>query len=131
MQGGVTHVVIVACPHPLSCCIYTSLIPCLAAYTLHLFLYFLALSSLHLQHFNGNVLLSCFTGFSVYRKSCMPCYGLPTAPFRRSVLFNMLRLCIGVSAQSIASARIDLCAQNKNGVQQGGSTVGVALSCAF
>ena len=50
----------------------------------------------------------------------MPYYGLITAPFRRSVLFNMLRLCIGVSAQSIASARIDLRAQNKNGVQQGG-----------
>ena len=24
-----------------------------------------------------------------------------------------------------------ICAQNKNGVQQGGSTVGVALSCTF
>ena len=30
---GVMHVIIVACPHPhLSCCIYTALIPCLAAY---------------------------------------------------------------------------------------------------
>ena len=32
-RDGVTHVIIVACPHPLSCCIYISLIPCLAAYT--------------------------------------------------------------------------------------------------
>ena len=31
---GVTHVIIVACPHPLSCCIYTALISCLAAYIL-------------------------------------------------------------------------------------------------
>ena len=31
---GVTHVIIVACPHPLSCCIYIALIPCLAAYIL-------------------------------------------------------------------------------------------------
>ena len=29
----------------------------------------------------------------------------------------------------IVSAQI--CAQNKNGIQKGGSTVGVALSCAF
>ena len=48
---AVTHVIIVACPHPLSCCtftalipcLYIALIPCLAAYILHLFLYFLAL----------------------------------------------------------------------------------------
>ena len=32
---GVTHVIIVACPHLLSCCIYIALIPCLAAYILH------------------------------------------------------------------------------------------------
>ena len=33
---GVTHVTIVACPHPLqlSCCIYTALVPCLVANTL-------------------------------------------------------------------------------------------------
>ena len=37
----------VACPHLLSCCIHITLIPCLAAYILHLLLYFLALSSLH------------------------------------------------------------------------------------
>ena len=32
-----------------------ALIPCFAAYILHLFLYFLALSSLDPLHFNGNV----------------------------------------------------------------------------
>ena len=36
LGGGGMHVIIVACPHLLSCCII-----------LHLFLYFLALSSLH------------------------------------------------------------------------------------
>ena len=29
---GVTRVIFVACPHPLSCCIYTALVLCLAAY---------------------------------------------------------------------------------------------------
>ena len=56
-----------------------ALIPCLAAYTLHCHPYIL-------QHFN-NVLLSCFT---VYRKSRMPYYGLITASFRSSALYNML-----------------------------------------
>ena len=39
-----------------------ALIPCLAAYILHLFLYFLALSS---QHFNGNVFTPLFHWFFV------------------------------------------------------------------
>ena len=54
---GVTRVIIVAYPHPLFCRIYLSfglhilllcaLNPCVAAYILLLFLYFLALSSIH------------------------------------------------------------------------------------
>ena len=59
----------VYCPHPLSCCIYAAFIPCLAAYILHLFLYFLALSSLH---FNGNVFTLLYHWFSLYRNSRMP-----------------------------------------------------------
>ena len=51
----ITHVSIVACPHPLSWCTYTALIPYLAAYMLHLFSNILALSSLHPSTFNGNV----------------------------------------------------------------------------
>ena len=39
--------------------IYTALIPCLAAYILHLFSYIWALSFLHPSTFNGNVLLPC------------------------------------------------------------------------
>ena len=39
------------CPHPLSCCIYTALIPCVAAYILHLFLYFLHRHPYIFQHF--------------------------------------------------------------------------------
>ena len=79
--GRVTYVMFVACPHPclatyilLSCCIYTALIPCLAAHILHLFLYFWHCHPYILQHFNGNVLLSCFTGFLLYRNSCMAYY---------------------------------------------------------
>ena len=49
---------------PLSCCIYTY--PCLAAYILHLFSYFLVLSFLHPSTFNGNVLLPCFTASSLW-----------------------------------------------------------------
>ena len=52
MQGGVTHVTTVACPHPLSCCIYTALIHFVTAYILHLFLYSRP------QHFNENVFFS-------------------------------------------------------------------------
>ena len=83
---GVTHVIIVACPHPLSCCIYTALIPCLAAYNytaliplccctyiLHLFLYFLALSSLHPSTFYKKCLVNkgCREGYAGYC-CCMP-----------------------------------------------------------
>ena len=57
---GVTHVSIVACPHPLSCCIYAALIPCLDVYILYLFSYFLALSSLHPSTFNGNVFIPLY-----------------------------------------------------------------------
>ena len=59
---GVTHVISVAC------CIYTALIPYLAEYMLHLFLYFLALSSLHPPTL---FLLSCFTCFSSYYVFCV------------------------------------------------------------
>ena len=45
---GVTHFIIVAGPHTLYCCIYTTIIPCLAANILHLFL------------FNGSVLLPLY-----------------------------------------------------------------------
>ena len=62
---GVTHVIIVACPHSLSCCIYIALIPCLAAYILpsspilpHIyctcFSTFWHCHPYILQHFNGN-----------------------------------------------------------------------------
>ena len=63
---------IVTCPHPLSCCIFSALIPCLAAYILpsspallHI-LYCTCFSTFWhchpyiLQHFNGNI----FTLFS-------------------------------------------------------------------
>ena len=63
---GVMHVIIVACPHPLSCCIYVALIPCLAAYMLPsspvlLHIYCTCFSTFWhchpyiLQHFNGNI----------------------------------------------------------------------------
>ena len=45
--------------------LYTALIPCLAAYILHLFSYFLALSSLHPSTFNGNVFTPLFHCFFV------------------------------------------------------------------
>ena len=77
-------VLLYICPH-LSCCIYTALTPCLAVYILHLFLY-LSLNSYILQHFNANVLLPCFTGFSLYTRlqiQCTLCLCYPT-PFRCS-----------------------------------------------
>ena len=45
-----------------------ALIPCLAVYILHLFSYFLALSSLHPSTFNGNVFtpLHCFFLIYIY-----------------------------------------------------------------
>ena len=66
MQQYIMHVSIVACPHPLSCCIYTALISCLAAYILPsspvlLHIYCTCFSTfLHyhpyiFQHFNGKV----------------------------------------------------------------------------
>ena len=42
-----------------------ALIPCLAAYILHLFSYFLVLSSLHPSTFNGNVFTPLFHCFFV------------------------------------------------------------------
>ena len=67
---GFTHVSIVACCHPLSCCIYTALIPCLAAYILHLFLYFLAL--LYLRTCTSfNILIEMFLHFAVIRQTRM------------------------------------------------------------
>ena len=64
-----------------------ALIPCLGAYILPsspeciaAYIYCTCFSTFWhchpyiLQHFNGNVLLSCFTGFSLYKNSRMPYY---------------------------------------------------------
>ena len=58
------HVIIVACPHPLSCCIYTLLV-------------LLVFDTVIPTSFNilmEMFLLSCFTDFSFYRNSLMPYY---------------------------------------------------------
>ena len=73
------------CPHPLSCCIYTALVSLL----------FGTVIPTSLNILMEMFLLSCFTGFSLYRNSRMPYYvsiKAYTAPFKSSALFNMLRL---------------------------------------
>ena len=58
-------------PSSLSSCIYTALIPCLAAYNiLHLFFYYLALSSLYPSTFNGNVFTPLFHWFLLCNLAC-------------------------------------------------------------
>ena len=52
------------CPHPLSCCIYTALVSLL----------FGTVVPTSFNILMEMFLLSCFTGFSLYRNSCMPCY---------------------------------------------------------
>ena len=64
------HVIIVACPHPLSCCIYTALIPCLAAYILP--------SSPVLLHIYCPHPLSCCIYTALI--PCLAAYKLPSSP---------------------------------------------------
>ena len=112
---GVTHIIIVACPHPLFCCIYTAHIPCFAAYILDLFLYFLALSSLHPStlNFNGNVFTPLFiyihsilNVFTVFLASPVGmCYTWISAELKNtSIRFESVRiccwLCVGVRGRS-------------------------------
>ena len=73
--GGVTHVIIVACPHLLSCCIYIALIFCLAAYILHA-LVSLLFGTVIPTSFNILMeifLLPCFTGFSLHTHLQIQC----------------------------------------------------------
>ena len=51
------HVIIVACPHPPSCCIYTTFVPLLLGIVIP--------TSFNIFIF----LISCFARFSLYRKS--------------------------------------------------------------
>ena len=69
-------------------------------------------------------LFSCFNGFSVKSYAILWAYNSTVQEF---CAVRYVKAFMG----SIASAQIDLRAQNKNGVQQGGSTVGMALNCAF
>ena len=79
------RMLVVAWPH---CCIYTALIPCLSASILHLFSYFLALSSLHPSTFNGNI----FTRF-IYMYPTMQFgpWGCPHATRKRNRLASSTR----------------------------------------
>ena len=61
MSGGVMHVTIVAWPpHPLSCCIYIALIPCLAAYILPSFPVLLHIYTALVSLFFGTVIPTSF-----------------------------------------------------------------------
>ena len=67
MLGGVTHVIIVACPHPLSCCIYVALM--LHIYCTCFFTFWYCHPYILMEMF----LLPCFTGFSLHTRLQIQC----------------------------------------------------------